>query len=109
MNFKEFLKTNPTIRSIGKKINIWRAFSHDTKDFSKYYVEEAEKNGDYRYSILLLVHSLEKGMCMPNLRPFGFDKVHELMKYLGQMNDTKSFEYKLGLSILNSWISFFVE
>lgn len=107
MNLKSMLKSNPTIRRLGKKINVYKAFKVDASDFSKHYVEEADRRGDYRYSIMLLVHSLEKGMCMPNPRPFGFDKVHELMKYLGQMNDTKSFEYKLGLSILNSWIAFF--
>lgn len=107
MSFRSILKSNPLIRRVGKRINIFRAFYYDAKNFSKYYVEEAEENGDYRYSIMLLVHSLEKGMCMPNPRPFGFDKVKELIRLLDSCTDYNQFEYKLGLSALFSWTEFF--
>lgn len=109
MSLKTKIKSLPFIRNLGKKINIWYAFNHDTRDFSKHYVEEAEKNGDYRYSIMLLVHSLEKGMCMPNPRPFGNDKVRELMTFLNKYSNKQEFEYKLGISILHSWRTFFDE
>lgn len=111
MNLKKILKSNPKIRRIGKKININKAFKNDAANFSKYYTEEAVLNNDFSYSIMLLVHSLEKGMCMPNPRPFGVDKVRELMAYLKNIEFHKKecFEYKLGLSILNSWLIFFDE
>ena len=82
MNIKERLKKNKTIRSIGKKVNIRRQHMQDAKDFSRYFTESAVRNGDYRYSIMLLVHSIEKGMCFPNPRPFGKDKVRDLMQML---------------------------
>ena len=109
MNLRQILKANPFVKRLGKKINIDRAFKKDSADFKKYYVEEAVLNNDFSYSIMLLVHSLEKGMCMPNPRPFGVEKVHELISYLKSMESLSlnEFEYRLGLSILDSWCKFF--
>ena len=109
MNIKAALKANPTIRRIGKAVNTRRQFSDDAKDFNTFYVEEAEKRGDVRYSIMLLVHSLEKGMCFPNPRPFGFDKVSELMNLLSRYSEELKcvFEYQLGVSVLFAWVDFF--
>lgn len=107
MRLKSTIKAIPLLRKIGKKINIFRAFKNDAVDFSKYYIEEAVNKGDAKYSIMLLVHSLEKGMCMPNPRPFGFGKVNELMKLLKNCADKNCFEYNLGLSALSAWKNFF--
>ncbi len=109
MNIKDALKANPTIRRIGKAVNTRRQFSADAKDFNTFYVEEAEKRGDVRYSIMLLVHSLEKGMCFSNPRPFGFDKVSELMYLLNRYSEAQNheFEYQLGVSVLFAWVDFF--
>lgn len=107
MKLMELLKKNRLIRSFGKKANIFRAFVHDELDFCKYYLESAEKNKDYKYSIMLLVHSLEKGMCMDNIRPFGYGKVKELLSILAQYENEDDFEYKLGVSILDAWLKCF--
>ena len=58
---------------------------------------------------MLLVHSLEKGMCMPNPRPFGLDKVKELIAQLSTYPESNrnDFEYELGISILFAWSDFF--
>lgn len=104
---KSVIKKNKTIRYVGKLVNILKAFLVDSVDFLKYYVESAERDGDYRYSIMLLVHSLEKGMCMPNPRPFGFDKVKELIKLLNACTDKANFEYEVGVSALDAWKIFF--
>ncbi|RHV80390.1 hypothetical protein DXB01_04335 [Clostridium sp. OF10-22XD] len=109
MNVNQILKSNPVIRCFGKKVKIYNEFCHDAQNFAKYYVESAEKSGDYRYSIMLLVHSLEKGMCMPNPRPFGFDKVRDLMRLLGNYSEKSCFEYEVGVSVLNAWKVFFEE
>ena len=109
MTIKEILKSNRFIRNIGKKINIKRQFKQDAIDFSKYYLYSAEENKDFRYSIMLIVHSLEKGMCYTNPRPFGGEKVKELMYMLDSYSKEKhmEFEYKMGISILFSWLDFF--
>lgn len=109
MEIKKALKSNKTIRGMGKKVNIYSQFRQDAKDFAEYYVESANDSGDYRYSIMLLVHSLEKGMCMPNPRPFGLDKVKELITQLGAYSSSErnDFEYELGISVLYSWMDYF--
>ena len=109
MDIKKKLKSNKTIKKIGKKINISLQFKQDAKDFSRYYAESAEGNHDYRYSIMLLVHSLEKGMCFPNPRPFGEEKVKEIMRMVEAYpeNLKTEFEYELGIAALNAWKLFY--
>lgn len=107
MKANQILKSNPVIRRLGKKVKTYNEFRYDAQNFDKYYVESAERDGDYRYSIMLLVHSLEKGMCMPNPRPFGFDKVKELIKLLNASSEKDSFEYEVGVSALDAWKRFF--
>lgn len=109
MNIKECLKMNKTICSIGKKVNIRRQHMQDANDFSKYFTESAVRKGDYRYSIMLLVHSIEKGMCFPNPRPFGKDKVRELMQMLEDFpkQNRKKFEFRLGIAALYAWSEFY--
>lgn len=109
MKIKEVLKSNSFIRDIGKKIKIYNEFRHDADEFSNEYLESAEKSGDHRYRIMLIVHSLEKGMCMKSPRPYGFEKVKQLKAILNSYPEDarESFEYRLGASALQSWVDFF--
>lgn len=109
VNIKELIKKNNTIRRIGKCFNIYKQFEQDAKDFATFYNESAKKKADFRYSIMLLVHSLEKGMCFPNPRPFGQEKVRELIKILSIYTKEMDgeFEYKLGVSALFAWVDFY--
>lgn len=109
MKIKELIKSVPFMKAIGKKYYIYSQFRDDAKSFSKYYCESAENKGDYRYSIMLIVHSLEKGMCMQNPRPFGKDKASKLLELLKKSKNKKSFEYNLGISALNKWVDFYKE
>lgn len=109
MSFREELKENGVIRNLGKKYYVLSAFLNDARNFSKYFCESAERKGDYRYSIMLTVHSLEKGMCMPNPRMFGKEKVERLLQMLNDCTSTDSFEYELGVSALSSWVEFVKE
>ena len=78
MRFKDFIKQNKIIRKIGKTLKIYKEFLSDARGFSSSYIEAAEEKENYKYSILLLVHSLEKGMCMPTPRPFGGGRLKNL-------------------------------
>ena len=111
MRIKSLFKSNKITRAIGKRINIYNQFRHDAKDFSKYYLNSAEKNRDFRFSIMLIVHSLEKGMCFNDPRPFGLDKVKELVGMLNHYSEIQKqeFEYQLGISVLFAWMDFFEE
>ena len=92
-----------------KKIQIYSEYFHDAKLYSEKYIETSELNGNYKYRIMLLVHSIEKGLCMPNARPFGHQKAHKLMMLLKSESENaySEFEYNLGISILHSWIDAF--
>lgn len=79
MSFTEVIKQNKTIRRMGKSLKIYKEFLNDAHGFSSSYIEVAEKKEDYKYSILLLVHSLEKGMCIPTPRPFGGGRSKNLL------------------------------
>lgn len=109
MSIKEIIKSVPFFKTIGKKYYIYSQFRDDARSFSKYYCDSAETMGDYKYSIMLIVHSLEKGMCMPDPRPFGKDKASKLLNLLENSDDKSSFEYNLGISVLNEWIAFYQE
>ncbi len=78
MKINEILKENKIIRKVGKSLKIYREFLGDAHGFSSSYIESAEEKENYKYSILLLVHSLEKGMCMPMPRPFGGGRLKNL-------------------------------
>ena len=99
------------VRGIIGKSRGFSEFIQDGFDFSRFYLKTAEKNGNYDYRIMLIVHSLEKGMCMQDLRPFGRDKVILLVEILKKYDFKRQsgFEYQLGLSALQTWVAFFEE
>lgn len=108
MSFTVVIKQNKIIRRLGKMLKIYKEFLNDAHDFSSSYIEAAEKKGNYKYSILLLVHSLEKGMCMPSPRPFGEEKIKKLIWCIKNYQDaTSDFEYKIAIETLFSWKKFY--
>ena len=84
MGLLDVLKKNDRLRGIVKKYKNRREFLYDAKDFSEHYEEALEKKGDYRYRLMLIVHSLEKGMCRDDIRPFGREKVETVIEILKQ-------------------------
>ena len=97
------------IKKLGKRLKIYYAYACDAYDFTRLYLNESEKKNKPEYRIMLLVHSLEKGMCMPKPRPYGAEKAEKLVKILTKMESKQSFEYSLGCSALTAWISFYSE
>lgn len=108
---KESLKRNDWLRRLVKKVKIYAEFMHDASDFTKYYMESAEKKGNCNYRIMLLVHNLEKAMCRyGELRPFGYDKAQKLVDVLScKSNNIGEFEYNLACKTLKAWVEFFKE
>lgn len=88
---------------IVKTVKIFKDFIYDAYNFNKYYLVSAEKNGDEAYRVMLIVHSLEKGLSRTDARPFGQRKAAELIEILKRI-DEASFEYSLGTSVLTSWL-----
>lgn len=109
MPFAETLKKNHTLRQFVKKLKIYREYLCDASDFSAHYLEAAENNGDYRYRLMLLIHNIEKGMCRQNLRPFGKDKVIQMISILKDYPEERKseFEYILAVDTLKKWMLFY--
>lgn len=107
------LKKNNTLRHIVKNIKIKNHFKYDAKDFCKYYMEAKQDIQQLEYNTLLVVHSLEKGMGSKELRPFGKQKVVELIDILKQyprdIDVLSNTPYKMGISILIQWKKLFEE
>lgn len=58
-------------------------------------------------SILLLCHSLEKGMGLENVRKgFGQEKAKSLVEVLGRVQTTDSYEFREGMSVLKAWLDY---
>lgn len=113
MNVKEKLKRIPFLRKIVKDFKIKREINCDKKIFVKYYQENFENDVQYEYAIMLLVHSLEKGFCHEKLRPFGEQKVIELVSnlinYEKKGGSTKNTAYIISINILNKWKNLYDE
>lgn len=111
MSIIDKLKNVDFLRRKVKKLKIWREYVKDANRFSKYYMEECDKNEDYEYRMLMLVHNIEKGMCMPNPRPFGQEKITKLMRMIDSCDKQNRYigtsAYKMSLSILNQWLLFY--
>ena len=111
MKLKEILKKNNCIRRIVKKHKIKREYLNDFSIFNKYYNDSSvETIEGVEYKILLLVHSLEKGMCHKELRPFGEKKINELIillkKYLS-FSDNYCSSFLMGIAIIDKWINIY--
>ena len=111
MSFVEKIKSIDWLRRPVKRFKIWREYFSDAKEFSRYYMEEADRHEDYEYRMLMLVHNIEKGMCMPNPRPFGKEKITKLMEMLKvcekENRYVNSSAYKMAVSILYQWALFY--
>ena len=107
----EKLKSIDILRRTVKSVKIWREYLIDAHQFSKFYMEKCDQHEDFEYRMLMFVHNLEKGMCMPNPRPFGKEKVNQLMRMIESCEKNKrhvdSSAYKMSISILNQWVKFY--
>lgn len=104
------LKKNSFLRRRIKGIKNYKEFFGDARDFNRYYLEKAEKRGDSRYRLMLLVHNIEKGLCSNDPRPFGEEKVRQIVGILRDNPEKKDeFEYALAASSLKSWKAFHIK
>lgn len=113
MLITEQLKRVDWLRRLVKKHKIWKEYFHDARLFCKYYMEECDRRGDNEYRMLMFVHNLEKGMCMPEPRPFGHKKIISLMemitRYENMGKSHSSSVYNMSIAIIQQWVNFYVE
>ena len=111
MSIKERMQSIDALRRVVKSYKVRREMRTDASRFIANYAESMSDHACVDYHVLLIVHSLEKGMCSRNLRPFGKAKVKELINYLGTYSESQktSTAYKMGVSILWAWKELFDE
>ncbi len=111
MNIKETLKKNKALKLFVKKIKVNIEYIKDAKHLNKYLAENEETKEQIEYKMLLLVHSIEKGMCYPNPRPFGYVKIQELISLLLKYEDSNynlnSNSYNMSISIISNWLEYY--
>lgn len=100
---KEMLKNNSSIRRIVKKKKIKKEYKLDYRDFCEHYNDSEENTTEKQdYKIMLLVHSLEKGMCHENMRPFGDEKIMNLISLIRSI-DSDTTAKRIGISMIHEW------
>lgn len=101
----------PFIKAIITKLNINREYSYDQKFFTKNYSHSAPTKAKIGYNMLLISHSLEKGMSNKNPRHFGAAKVDELMKLIRDYESygdyENDFDFVNAINVLRNYAIFY--
>lgn len=107
MSVKEFLKKNRWIRNTVKKARILKAYFEDAIYFCNNYIEGTDTQKRLEYRLLFLTHNIEKGMSRKDKRPFGKDKVKNIISHLKNYEnrnyDVNVSAYKMARSVLVEW------
>lgn len=107
--FADKLKQIAPLRRTIKKIRVFRDYFIDASFFSRFYMESEMKRGNYNYKLLLLIHSIEKGLCIKGDRPFGQMKVNTMLDIIEKYKNVGCFEYRLSIGTFINWTLYYEE
>ena len=92
------------LKKIKQSINDARTSNELNQAMKK---EKADARMSDELSILLLCHSLEKGMGLEEVRKgFGQEKAKALVSVLDRTQDIDSYEFREGMSVLKAWLEY---
>lgn len=101
------MKLRIFLKKIYHKIKVYIEFMRESQYFCKYYTYASNQQSNLEYKMLILAHSIEKGLCVrENIRPFGSQKVLEIIDALNiyyAKGYDKTFALNLTLSILDEY------
>ena len=106
---KKIIKKIPGFTFFDKiraKIRFKNEFINDYSFFKKNYINCSNDPKHIDYDMILIVHSLEKGMANTQLRPFGVEKIKNLICLIEKyetMTNEYSYAYNLSLNCLNEY------
>ncbi len=107
MNIKSMIKKIPGVEYTYKWVKFKLEYIYDFKFFYKNYSHSKLNKSKIGYNILLIAHSIEKGLINEELRPFGVEKVKELIllleKYDKLYNDTDAYDFIVGVNSLREY------
>lgn len=105
---KDRLKRIAWLRRIVKRGRIVIEYLHDIRHLNRHMLDVSSDPARRQYEILLLVHSLEKGLSYRNPRAFGFEKARELARLLDALptDERHSTAVRMALGALSAWLDF---
>ena len=99
------------LRTVIRKKNQREKLSYDIKKYAQYYSDSAESYGAksyYEREILVLSHTIEKGLCHKNFKPkFGKASVIQLSECISaylKFDEVNDYIVSLGVSALNEYV-----
>ncbi len=108
---KQIVKKIPLVKPIITKIKFNREYLYDKNFFKKNYSHSSPTKAKIGYNMLLISHSLEKGMSNKNPRHFGVAKVDELIKlihdYESYGNYENDFDFVNAINVLRNYARFY--
>ncbi len=110
---KKIIKRIPGAREVRDLVRSITEFSYDIRFFLKNYSHSKETKNKIGYNILLISHSLEKGMSNKKPRRFGAAKADELMrlirKYEAYGDYENDFDFVNAINVLRNYAKFYEE
>lgn len=111
MNLKAYIKRIPGINKLCTIRRFNREYSYDQSIFINNYSHSKKTKQKIGYNMLLITHSLEKGMGSKNPRRFGVSKTKELMKQMCEYEEygqaDKDYAFICAINALRSYIKFY--
>lgn len=99
------------LKKVYYNLKIRMEFNKEANFFLKNYMLSSERKENLEYNILMISHSIEKGLCnTKNPRPFGKEKIAELKKLLikyFEVYKTSSFATDLCLSMISQYLKYY--
>lgn len=111
VSMKELIKKNPLADKLIFKIKLKKEYGYDSSFFARNYSHSDNTRKKDSYNIILILHSIEKGLSSEKPRRFGNKKIKELMalidsytKYEGYESD---FSFVYAINTLRSYVLFY--
>ena len=108
---KKIIKSLPFAKTAIARLKSNHEYSYDRKFFTKNYSHSSPTKAKIGYNMLLISHSLEKGMSNKNPRHFGVAKVDELIKlirdYESYGNYENDFDFVNAINVLRNYARFY--
>jgi nitroreductase len=108
---KKIIGKIPFVRSAKNKILFHKEYSYDKNFFKRNFSHSKETKNKIGYNMLLISHSLEKGMANKSPRHFGSAKIKELQrlieKYAQYGNFNSDFAFVNTINILREYKKFY--
>ena len=100
------LKNIPTLNDIRLTKRMNDEFKYDFTFYEKNNMMASRTTNTLSYNILLICHSIEKGMSVAEPKFFGEEKIRRIMELTNMISDKEVYAYNIGMSTIKEYIEF---